>query len=116
MLVERQFSFFNSVIPGEIDSILEKNCLHRDDIDFFVFHQASAAALDSLQKILRIPEEKMVREMKDIGILVAASIPVALKRAIEHGKISGNKTIVLCGFGVGLTWGTAIVHLSGDMP
>ena len=109
-------SFFNSVIPGEVNSILKKNCLRRDDIDFFVFHQASAAALDSLQKILRIPEEKMVREMKDVGNLVAASIPVALKRAIEHGKISGNKTIVLCGFGVGLTWGTAIVHLCGDMP
>ncbi len=109
-------SFFNSTVPGEVKSILEKNNMTPNDIDFFVFHQASGAALDSLKKVLRIPDKKMVREMEKTGNLVAASIPVALKRAIENGKIGENSTVLLCGFGVGLTWGTVIVKLSGGLP
>jgi len=109
-------SFFNSTIPGEVKNILEKNNMFPDDIDFFVFHQASGAALDSLQKALRIPDEKMIREMEKTGNLVAASIPVALKRAIENEKINEDSILLLCGFGVGLTWGTAIVKLSGGLP
>lgn len=53
--------------------------------------------------------------MKTIGNLVSASIPVALRRAKEAGRISPGSYVVLCGFGVGLSWATALVKMVTDL-
>jgi 3-oxoacyl-[acyl-carrier-protein] synthase-3 len=104
-------SFFNSVIPPSVRELMERNALAVDDVDAFVFHQASAAALDSLQKALKIPDEKFVRNLAETGNLVSASIPVALKKSMEAGDINPGNLIVACGFGVGLSWGTALIRI-----
>ncbi len=104
-------SFFNSVIPPAIEEILGRNNLSMSDVDAFVFHQASAAALDSLKKIIKIPDDKFIQDMADTGNLVSASIPVALKRSMEKDLIKSGQLVILCGFGVGLSWGTALVRL-----
>ena len=104
-------SYFNSVIPPSVTDLLQRNNLEISDIDAFVFHQASAAALDSLQKALKIPDEKFIREMIDTGNLVSASIPVTLKLAMGKGRIKRGDLVVFCGFGVGLSWGSALVKL-----
>jgi 3-oxoacyl-[acyl-carrier-protein] synthase-3 len=82
-----------------------------DDVDLFVFHQASRIALDSLRNALKIPAEKMVDDLANTGNLVSASIPVALSRAMESGRAKSGQLVLLCGFGVGLSWGTALVEL-----
>jgi 3-oxoacyl-[acyl-carrier-protein] synthase III len=104
-------SFFNSTIPGSVRQALAKNGLSTDDIDLFVFHQASQVALDSLSSALRIPPAKMVVDLAETGNLVSASIPVALSRAIQSGRAKPGQIVLLCGFGVGLSWGTALVNL-----
>jgi len=104
-------SFFNSVIPPAVTDLLQRNNQEVSGVDAFIFHQASATALDSLQKILKIPDEKFIREMAETGNLVSASIPVALKMAMENGRVKRGDLIVLCGFGVGLSWGSALVRL-----
>jgi len=103
-------SFFNAIIPEEVNSILEKNGISKDQVDLFVFHQASKIALDSIVKVLEIPAQKAVNEMLDTGNLVSASIPVALKKTIDKGKAKRGDLILLCGFGVGLSWGTALIR------
>ena len=72
---------------------------------------AAAAALGWVRRLLDIPEEKMVVHMRDTGNLVSASIPVALKRALDGGRIQANDLVVLCGFGVGLSWGTMLIRM-----
>jgi 3-oxoacyl-[acyl-carrier-protein] synthase-3 len=104
-------SFFNAVVPREIRSILDANGIAVDDIDVFVFHQASRIAMDSLVKLLGLPEEKVVCELESVGNLVSASIPHALQQALAKGTANQGDLAVLCGFGVGLSWGTAIVRL-----
>ena len=104
-------SFFNGIIPGEVLSLLERNRLGIDDPDVFIFHQASRVALDSISRALKIPDGKMVREMDKVGNLVSSSIPVALKMAMETKQVQPGDLVVLCGFGVGLSWGTALVQL-----
>ncbi len=104
-------SFFNSVVPREVNSILEANGLTTDDVDVFVFHQASRIAMDSLVKLLDLPEEKVVCALESVGNLVSASIPHALQQALANGAAKPGDLAVLCGFGVGLSWGTAIVRL-----
>lgn len=104
-------SFFNSTIPCSVKETLARNNVSLEDVDLFVFHQASRIALDSLRSALKIPAEKMVDELADTGNLVSASIPVAFSRALESGRANPGQLIVLCGFGVGLSWGTALVEL-----
>jgi 3-oxoacyl-[acyl-carrier-protein] synthase-3 len=105
-------SFFNSTVPCAVKKALADNDLTIADIDLFLFHQASRVALDSLTSALRIPAEKMVVDLADTGNLVSASIPVALQRALETGRARAGQLVLLCGFGVGLSWGTALMDLS----
>ena len=104
-------SFFNATVPCAVRESLAQNGLTIGDIDLFVFHQASQVALDSLCGALRIPAEKMVYDLEETGNLVSASIPVALCRALESSRAKPGQLALLCGFGVGLSWGTALVEL-----
>lgn len=104
-------SFFNSTVPCAVRDILAGHSLSIEDIDLFVFHQASQIALESLATALRIPREKMIYDLAETGNLVSASIPVALRRAWEQGLARQGQLALLCGFGVGLSWGTALVDL-----
>ena len=104
-------SFFNATVPCAVKETLAQNNLSVEDIDLFVFHQASQVALDSLCTALQISPKKMVYDLADTGNLVSASIPVALSRALESGKAKIGQLVLLCGFGVGLSWGTALLDL-----
>lgn len=104
-------SFFNATIPGEVRDLLERNDLSVADIDVFVFHQASRVALDSIARALKIADDKMVNNMGRVGNLVSASVPVSLKMALDAGQAKPGDLAVLCGFGVGLSWATALVRL-----
>lgn len=105
------YAFVNSKIPKHVSKLLEKNGLTADDIDLFIFHQASKMALDALAKGMNLKPEKVFTNIRDIGNTVSASIPIALKDALASGRAKKGDRIVLCGFGVGLSWGTAIVTL-----
>ena len=95
-----------------IREILAANRLTVKDIDLFVFHQASQLVLDSLQKSLELPSEKVFNNLKNIGNTVSSSLPIALKDAQSQGRIKPGDKILLCGFGVGFSWGTALMEWS----
>ena len=64
-------------------------------------------------KKLRIPTEKLIIELDDIGNTVSFSIPIAIKKSIDKGVIKKGDTIMVAGFGVGLSWGGSILEI-GD--
>ncbi|MEI8349023.1 MAG: ketoacyl-ACP synthase III [Candidatus Omnitrophota bacterium] len=105
------FSFVNSRVPRQIKKILTHNRLNVTDIKLFVFHQASKMALDSLGCLLGINPEKVFKNLGEIGNTVSASIPIALKDALNSGKLSKGDKVLLSGFGVGLSWGAAIIEI-----
>lgn len=104
-------SFFNTTVPASVKETLQQNGLTIGDVDLFVFHQASQVVLDTLRSSLGIPLDKMVYDLADVGNLVSASIPVALSRALERGQAKPGHLALLCGFGVGLSWGTSLVDI-----
>jgi 3-oxoacyl-[acyl-carrier-protein] synthase-3 len=104
-------SFFNSVVPAAVRALLERNGLGLDDIRSFVFHQASKVALDGVVRGLKLRPDQAVVEMEDVGNLVSASVPVAFARARDKGRFAKGDLVVLCGFGVGLSWATALVEV-----
>lgn len=104
------FTFALENVPGLITETLAKNKLRLEDIDLFVFHQASSYMLNYLKTLCNIPEEKFFLEMQDIGNTVSASIPIALKLALNQGKIKAGFKVLVAGFGVGYSWGAGILE------
>lgn len=104
------WAWVNSVVPAHVRAFLDEHALTPEDVDLYVFHQASKITLDSIAKALEIPPEKMYVRMEDVGNLVSASIPVALRMALDDGSIESGDRVLLCGFGVGFSYGSVLVE------
>jgi 3-oxoacyl-[acyl-carrier-protein] synthase-3 len=105
------WSFISSAMPGQINRLLARNGLAIGDVDLFVFHQASALTLDSLERSLRIPAGRSYRFLETVGNTVSASIPIALHQARQEGRLVEGMRVLISGFGVGLSAATAIVEV-----
>lgn len=103
------WSFIQSTVPLQIRSLMDRNFLSADDIHLFVFHQASKMTLESLRRALRLPESKVYLNIARTGNLVSASLPVALKNALDESRIQTGNLILISGFGVGLSWGSLLI-------
>lgn len=106
------FNFMMTEVPQDIDRCLAMNGFERGDIDLWVFHQASAYMLRTLSRRLGIAEDKLVIEMADTGNTTASSIPLALRRQVlARDPVPGR--VLISGFGVGLSWATAVLEATG---
>lgn len=105
------FNFTIKQIPSLVKETLVKNNLSIDTIDYVVFHQANKYILDYLRKKTKIPEEKFYINMENTGNTVSATIPIALKDAVNKGIIRESNKILIVGFGVGYSWGAAVIEL-----
>jgi 3-oxoacyl-[acyl-carrier-protein] synthase-3 len=82
-----------------------------EDVDLLVLHQANTRIIDAAIKDLQISPDKVIVNLNRYGNTSAASIPLALHEANLQGKLQKGKLALLCGFGAGLTWGTALLRL-----
>lgn len=104
------YKFMMTKIPKSVRACLSKNDLQLEDIDFFVFHQASKYMVLSLAKQIRLPEEKIVLNIQNCGNTVSSSIPIALKDVLDN-KDNKGKIALLSGFGVGLSWASTVISI-----
>jgi 3-oxoacyl-[acyl-carrier-protein] synthase III len=98
-------------VPPLVKELLEKEKLTMEDIDVFVFHQASGFMLEVLRRKMKIPKEKFFTNMEYVGNTVAATIPLALYDAMKQGFIKKGNKVLIAGFGIGYSWGATIVTL-----
>jgi 3-oxoacyl-[acyl-carrier-protein] synthase III len=104
-------SVVNATVPRQVRSLLERTHMTMEDIDLVIFHQASKMALDSLNTRLRIPPDKSFSNIRELGNTVSASLPIAIRDATDLGRIRPGDRIMLSGFGVGMSWATAILRM-----
>jgi 3-oxoacyl-[acyl-carrier-protein] synthase-3 len=102
-------SFTLEAVPILVKETLKRNSLSQNDIDLFVFHQANKYILEFLRKKLKIDPGKFYYFIEKVGNTVSSSIPIALKEAINEGKIHAESKILIAGFGVGYSWGGTIL-------
>ncbi len=102
--------FTMRTIPLAVKKLLDKASLNMEDIDLFVFHQASAVVLNKLKKILKIPNDRWFLNIEKFGNTVSSTIPIALHLAKKNGQIGKNQKIMLMGFGVGLSYSGCIIN------
>lgn len=103
-------SFFNTTVPETVRDLLNRNNLRVENVGSFVFHQASKIAVDGIARSLGLNTDRLIFDMRTFGNTVSASVPIALRRAQEVGRIRKDRPIVLCGFGVGLSWASALIN------
>ena len=107
---KKVFLFSLREVPKAFNELLIKANLKQEDIDLFIFHQASAVILRQLKSKLNIPDEKWFQNIKDMGNTVSATIPIAIKQAKNSGQFKPKMNVMLMGFGVGLSVAGCIVR------
>ncbi|MFS8512274.1 MAG: ketoacyl-ACP synthase III [Planifilum fulgidum] len=108
------FKFAVRVMGNAAEEALSKAGMTKEDIDFLVPHQANIRIIDAAVKRFGLSEEKVIVNLDRFGNMSSASIPVALDEAVHQGRIKKGDTLVLVGFGGGLTWGAAVLKWSMD--
>ena len=104
------FLFTMSVVPKSIKSLLKRTLKTLEDIDLIVFHQASKLVIHNIIKKLLLNEDKVFTNYDSIGNTVSATIPIALKYASSQGRLKNGDTVMVVGFGLGLSRGTALIN------
>lgn len=80
------------------------------DIDWFVPHQANQRILEGVARKLSIPSQTVISTVADHGNTSAASVPLALDRAVQDGRIKRGDLILMEALGGGFTWGAALAR------
>lgn len=102
-------SFSTQRIPPAVERLLAHTGTGKEDIDYFVFHQANRMINETIRKKLGLPVEKVPSSLHDFGNTSGASLPVTVTVRLHETLSRGRHRLLLCGFGIGLSWGSAIV-------
>ncbi len=105
------FSFALRTVPPAVEQLLQKSGLTLDQVDFFVLHQANKFILERLRGKMKIPPEKFWIDMENCGNTVSSTIPIALESALEQQRVKTGDRVALVGFGVGYSWGAAMIQI-----
>ncbi len=104
------FEFAISTVPESINALLENIRADEDDIDYFIFHQANRLLNETVRKRLNIRSEKVPFSIEQYGNTSSASIALTMTVQLATQLESQKQKLVLCGFGVGLSWGAAFIQ------
>ena len=90
-------------------SIMEKNGLDSDDVDWLVPHQANLRILNAVSKRVSIPLSKFVLNIERFGNTSSASIPLALDEAVRSNAIKEDDILLMIALGGGISWGSMLM-------
>lgn len=104
------FNFTLDAVPVMMKDILAKNQMEKDDVDYYVFHQANKFMLNTIRKVCVLPKEKFYIDLAETGNTVSSTVMIGLKKCIEDGTIHKGMKVMVSGFGVGLSWGGTMLR------
>jgi 3-oxoacyl-[acyl-carrier-protein] synthase III len=96
-------------MAGAAHTVLDRAGLGVDDVDLFVGHQANIRIIEAVGKRLGMPGERTHITVDQHANTSAASVPLALADARDTGRLEPGATVLLAGFGAGLTWGACLL-------
>ncbi|PDY26216.1 ketoacyl-ACP synthase III [Bacillus cereus] len=97
------YKWATRTVPAGIKELLHTTNMQIDDIDWFVPHSVNLRMIESICEKTEIPIQKTLTSVKYMGNTSSASIPLALDLARKEGKLNNGDTLLLYGFGGGLT-------------
>jgi 3-oxoacyl-[acyl-carrier-protein] synthase-3 len=104
------FKWAVRVFDESAKQVLADANVDASELGLVVLHQANQRIIDSAVSDLNVPPEKVFVNLDRYGNTSGASIPLAVDEAVQAGKIQPGDMVLLCGFGAGLAWGTALMR------
>ncbi|WOK05358.1 ketoacyl-ACP synthase III [Imperialibacter roseus] len=104
------FNFVIREIPQDLKRLSEFAQTDMSTLDYYVFHQANSYMNNYLGKKLKLDPEKVPVCLHRFGNTSSVSIPLTIATEL-HGKLTKRKKMLLSGFGVGMSWASAIVNM-----
>lgn len=104
------YKFATSALPKSFELAAEKIGITKDEIDWFIPHQANVRIIETAAKKLGAPMDKFIVTLDHFGNTSSASIPLAFNEAVEKGIVKRGQKLALIGFGAGLTYGGIILE------
>lgn len=103
------YKFAVTTVPKSVRNALEIADLPIEKLDYLIPHHANMRIITAIQDRLNLEDEQIIVSLENYGNTSTASTPIAITEALSEGKLKPGSTVAICGFGGGLTWGTAIV-------
>ena len=104
------FKFAVKTVPECVEEVLKKAEVKKEEIRYYILHQANSRIIQSVAKRLKEPEENFPMNLSLYGNTSAASIPILLDEMNRNGLLNRGDKLVLSGFGAGLTWGAVLLE------
>ena len=102
------FNFTAGVVPKSVEKILNKLDVSKSEVSKWYLHQGSKYIVDTITSRLGLDKSDVIFGMSNYGNTVSSSIPMLL--SIDLGTIKTGDKIGISGFGVGLSWASAILE------
>jgi 3-oxoacyl-[acyl-carrier-protein] synthase-3 len=102
------FTFGISKAPKSVNAILEHFGINKETIDFFIFHQANLFMNEKIRIKLKIEPAKVPYSLAEYGNTSSASIPLTMVTRLGSELKTGNRKLLACAFGVGLSWASVV--------
>lgn len=99
------FAFTLREVPPLVSSVLKSTGWNKDEVDYFVFHQANEFILRHLAESMELPLPKMPLSLKAYGNTSSASIPLTISSKLRNSISTHSCKLLMAGFGVGYSWG-----------
>jgi 3-oxoacyl-[acyl-carrier-protein] synthase-3 len=109
------FRFATRAVADATLQVLGKAGIGVDEIDLFIPHQANRRIIDSAVRRIGISQDRVFLNLDKYGNTSSASIPIALCEADEQGRLRAGDTVVMVGFGAGLTWGAGVIQWAAHL-
>src|SRR6266576_794460 len=110
------FKFATRILVQSAQNIMHRCGVTIDEVDVYVPHQANKRIIDHATRKLGVPSEKVVVNVDRYGNTSSGSIPLALADAAADGRLRPGELVLMTGMGAGLTWGSALMRWSTEMP
>ena len=105
-------NFSTQVVPPLVEQSLDYAKLEKEDIDYYIFHQANRMINETIRKKLRLLPEVVPSSLHDFGNSSGASLPLTMTVRIREQLANNKNKILLGGFGIGLSWGSCILDIN----
>ena len=103
----RIFRFVLREVTVTVKDCLKKNCLDAENIDLYIFHQASKFVVEDLAAKLGLPPEKVPFKAQEYGNTISSSVPLLLQDYLDDTNL---KNILMCGFGAGMAAAATVIQ------
>jgi 3-oxoacyl-[acyl-carrier-protein] synthase III len=107
------FNFSLREVVPNIKKTLNQFNRNLDEFDFLLFHQANRLINETLRKMLKVNPERVPYSLQTFGNTSCGSIPVTMVSQIRNVLQEKPQKLLLSAFGIGLSWGTALIETDG---